>query len=254
MTEAELNQGPFEPHYPFPWKIGISLLADALLLRNRSFKNDAINCIQTLEPPPKIFYSQNLPSLGPYLLVTNHYSRPGFGAWWIALGISAGVPMDIHWMMTSGWTHLGIFEPLSRWLLPRFAQVYGFTATPPMPPDPRDAAARTRAVLQVLRVARKSGAVIGLAPEGRDHPSGVLGLPPSGSGRFIWQLMKYCKRIVPVGVYEDGERLCLSIGPAFELGVLPERTPEGLDGWVSKIVMTALARQLPKKLHGVYGK
>jgi hypothetical protein len=79
-------------------------------------------------------------------LTINHYARPGFHAWWLALALSAVVPTDVHWIMTAAWTYSDGFRartvtPLSRWLFGRIAQVYGFTSMPPMPPDPKDVVA-----------------------------------------------------------------------------------------------------------------
>ena len=249
-----MNQGSIPPYYPFPWRIGFALLKDALLGRSRTFRADALGSLRVLEFPPKILQSQYIPETGPALVVTNHYSRPGFAAWWIALAISAAMPVEVHWLMTSAWTHLGPLAPASRWLFPRLARVYGFTPTPPMPPDPAEVADRAQAVRQVLRVARNPGAVIGLAPEGRDQPAGVLGAPPAGSGRFIRQLAKNCHPILPVGVYEDQDGLCLRFGPPFELARLASPIPLEVDGDTSRQVMVAIARQLPERLRGVYGQ
>ncbi len=245
---------PLHLQYPFPWKIGLLLLWDALLLRQRDFQNDSSKIIQLLNPPPKIFGIEYIPTSGPALLATNHYSRPGFPAWWIALSISAAVPLEIHWVMTAGWTHLAGLESLPRWLFPHVARVYGFTTTPPMPPDPRDAEMRAQAVRRVLRVARAPGAVIGLAPEDRDHPGGVLAPPPPGAGRFIGKLVSHCQRIVPIGVYEGEECLCVNFGPPFQLDI-----PQGIlaaqrDQIISKQVMRSIAQQLPPALRGEYGQ
>lgn len=151
--------------YPFLWRTSLLLLRDALLQRQRSFRSDAIACVDLLPFTPKISNPENIPKSGPCLLVMNHYARPGFPAWWIALGISAAVPFEIHWMMTAAWTHMGPLEPVTRWLFPRLAGVYGFTTTPPMPPDPTEVEARARAVRQVLGYARGTQSpVIGLAP------------------------------------------------------------------------------------------
>lgn len=247
-----MYQGTTPLRYPLPWRIGLALLTDALLGRSRPFRADALRSLQILESPPNILQPQNIPAQGPALVVTNHYSRPGFRSCWIALSISAAIPVDIHWMMTSGWTHAGILGPATRWLFPRLARVYGFTPTPPMPPNPAEVSARAQAVRQVLRAVRKPGTVIGLAPEGRDHPGGILGTPPSGSGRFINQLAKTCRFILPVGVYEDADGLCLHFGPPFELAAGVGRSAAEVDAHTSRQVMVAIARQLPKRLRGAY--
>ncbi len=239
--------------YPFPWKVGLLLLRDALLLRQRDFRADNLEIVKLLDPPPYILGEEHIPIQGPALLVSNHYSRSGFPAWWIAIGISACVPLDIHWQMTAGWTHIRGLEILSRWLFPRVAQVYGITATPPMPPKPEETEARARAVRQVLSYARQTPApVMGLAPEGRDHPGGILVPPPPGAGRFIEKLVAYCQRIVPIGVYEDREHLCVSFGPAFDLEIPSGATADQRDQTVSNQVMRAIAGQLPPPLRGEY--
>jgi len=242
------------PHYPFPWKNGLLILRDALLLRERDFRSDNLEIIKLLDPQPKILGIEHIPNCGPALLVTNHYSRPGFPAWWIAIGITASVPVDIHWLMTAGWTHLKGLETITRWLFPRVALVYDITATPPMPPKPSEMEARARAVRQVIRYARIDPApVIGLAPEGRDHPGGILAPPPQGAGRFIGKLASHCKRIIPIGVYEDVECLCVSFGPPFQLDIPQELSADQRDLTVSNQVIRAIANQLPPALRGRYG-
>jgi hypothetical protein len=247
-----LHQGSIPPRYPFPWRIGLALIADALLGRSRSFRADALRSLQLLKSPPNLYQTHHIPARGPFLAVTNHYSRPGFAAWWIALAISAVLPVESHWLMTSAWNHLGPLSPASRWLFPRLARVYGFTPTPPMPPDPAETPARAQAVRQVLRVARQPGAVIALAPEGRDQPDGILGTPPPGSGRFIRQLAKSCHPILPIGFYEDRNGPCLHFGATFELAPTGSGSQAAQDEDAGRQVMIAIARQLPKRLRGAY--
>jgi hypothetical protein len=182
----------------------------------------------------------------------NHYSRPGFDAWWIALGISAVVPAEIHWMMTNAWTHAGVLEPITGWLFPRLGRVYGFTTTPPMPPDPHDLKARAQAVRRVLTIASSPDALIGLAPEGVDQPEGILGPPPPGAGRFIHQLSKRCQRIIPIGVYDDADNFFLSFGPPYHLKIAARSTPAERDRHGIQQVMMQIASQLPPRLRGEY--
>jgi hypothetical protein len=230
------------------------LLRDAILRRPRSFRADALTCISLLTSPPDIKNPENIPAVGPWLLVTNHYSRPGFPAWWIALGISAAVPDEIHWLMTAAWTHLGPLAPITQWLFPHFAKVYNFTTTPPMPPTPWEMEARAHAVRRVLRYARTTPSpVIGIAPEGRDNLNGELGKPPSGVGRFIEKLMPHCQRIVPSGVYENKEKLCINFGQAFQLETHTDFSVEQRDLIASEQVMRAIAQQLPSRMRGAYG-
>jgi 1-acyl-sn-glycerol-3-phosphate acyltransferase len=240
------------PRDPLPWRIAFPLFSDALRAGSRAFQTDARNCIALLSPPLQILNPQHIPLHGPALLVTNHYSRPGFQAWWIALAISAAVPVEVHWMITDAWTFLGPLTPLSHWILTRIARVYGFTSTPPMPPTEKDVEARARAVRRVIEVAREPEAVIALAPEGRDYPKGILGPLPSGVGRFIEKLATHCQPILPIGVYENDESLCLSFGPPIVLPTSSKTTAQVQDQIVGWQVMSAIAQQLPPHLRGGY--
>jgi hypothetical protein len=240
---------------PFPWLVGGKVLWDAVRLRPRSFQQDAIKCIDLLSPPPKYIDVENITHSDPGLFVVNHYSRPGFGAWWIGIGLGAVLPEKTHWMMTSGWTHTGVLNPATRWLFPRLAEIYSFTPTPPMPPTPSEIGGRAKAVRMMLRTAKETDHHIVIAPEGRDHPMGILGEPPPGIGRFLIQLTKYRERIIPVGVYEDveeGHTLSFRFGPAFHLDIPKELTSKGRDQLASKRVMKAIAQQLPTRLRGAY--
>jgi 1-acyl-sn-glycerol-3-phosphate acyltransferase len=242
------------PKYPLLWRLALSLLLDSLSPQpqRRPFSADARAAVQLLDPPLAVYQPENIPVAAPYLLLTNHYSRPGFQAWWIPLAISAVTPLELHWMMTEALTYLGAFMPVSRWVLRRVARLYGFTAAPPMPPHPRDVTGRARAVRQVLEIARSPGAAIALAPEGRDLPGGVLGPLPPGAGRFIENLAARCQQIIPVGVFEAQNRLCLRFGPAFELTLPPGLSAAERDQQAGQIVLHAIARQLPPALRGAY--
>jgi hypothetical protein len=108
----------------------------------------------------------------------------------------------------------------------------------------------------LLGTAKVTDQHIVIAPEGRDHPMGILGKPPSGVGRFLIQLTKYRKRIIPVGVYEDAEEgyaLCFRFGQAFQLDIPKDLTSQDRDQLASMQGMRAIAQQLPARLRGEYG-
>jgi len=211
-----------------------------------------------LWPRIKVFGEGNIPAEGPCLLTPNHYSNPGFPAWWIALSISAVVPGPIHWVITAAWTFGGkpYARPLvhlTRWLFWKFAQVYGFTTMPPMPPDPGEVLARARAVHKILYYARRTPEpVIALAPEGMDTHGGSLGAPPPGAGRFISLLVPYCQKIIPIGVYEEGESLCVRFGQPYHPASSGDHHHRDCDLSVAQVVMQAIADQLPPELRGGY--
>jgi hypothetical protein len=247
------------PRYCFPCRLVGGILWAALAQRRRSFARDARVAVTGLCPSLEVLGGERVPPRGPCLVTCNHYSRPGFDAWWLALAITAalaahrapGADPEVRWVMTAAWTFPGsgwrhrVLTPLTRWAFDRVARVYGFVTMPPMPPDPQEVEARALAVLRTVRLARRAaqaGGMVGLAPEGQDV-SGGLGQPPKGAGEFIALLVRAGLPVLPVGVAELEGRLRVSFGPLF----LPELPPDrgGRDRAVARQVMAAIARQLP---------
>ncbi|HEY71227.1 MAG TPA: hypothetical protein G4O08_11655 [Anaerolineae bacterium] len=235
----------------------LSIIASVLLGRRRSFASDSAAMVARLHPP--LHVEGSIPDLSgaASLVIVNHYYRPGFEAWWIPLSISSMIQSEIHWTMTSTWRFED--QPYLRWLSPllkklfrRIAAVYGFTNMPPMPPSIEETEQRARAVRQVLRhVVTQPEAIIGMAPEGHDSPDGRLIVPPSGVGRFVCHLAKHEMRLLPMGVYESGGRLCLHIGTPMALPLL-QGTPVERDREMRDLLMKAIAECLPAHLRGAY--
>ncbi len=254
------------PVYPFPWRLVIRLLWS--VLRNvpcsRHFGTDARACVAALRPPLRVYGQEHIPTHGPCLLTINHYSRPtlegaaSFRAWWLALGVSAVVPAEVHWVVTEAWTYpdplrAHLITPATRWLFRRVARVYGFTSMPPMPPDPRDVVARAVAVRHLLTYAQTAPApLIGLAPEGGDAPGGVLQAPPSGVGRLLLHLARMGLSIVPIGGFEAAGAFCLRFGPAYRLETPAVASPAERDRIAGTLVMRHIAAQLPAHLRGEF--
>lgn len=227
----------------------------ALQRRPRSFRHDASLLVNRLSPPLRVEGETPDVRTGSWLVVVNHYTRPGFRAWWIPMAISATLPREICWVTTSALTfpdrfRAATFTPASRWFLHHVAGLYGFVPMPPMPPRPFETEARARAVRRALHRALEAETLMGLAPEGGDTPGGVLTPPPSGSGRFLWHLARRGLRLLPVGAFEDEGRLCLRFGQPFKMTAA---RPEPIDDNASRLVMSAIATCLPERLRGPYG-
>lgn len=250
------------PRYSLPktliLALGLTLAGTVSGQSRRSFRQDAQMCIARLQPPLRILGTENIPTRGPCLLTMNHYARPGFHAWWIALAVSAAVPVDIHWVMTAAWTYRDplrshVLTPISHIVFHRLASIYDFTPMPPMPPDPRDTVARTVAVRKVLAYAKEvPNPVIALAPEGADSPGGALELPPAGVGRFMSLLAHGGFDIVPVGVYEEHGEFYLNFGPTFQPSHLTGTSNEERDLTVRTEIMRHIACELPSRLRGAF--
>ncbi len=244
--------------YAVPLPLVVRLALAVLCRQRRSFRADARACIAALPSPLQVEGREHVPAAGPCVLTVNHYTRPGFGAWWLALAISSVVPAEVHWTMASAWTYpdwlrAHTLTPAMRWLLGRLAHVYGFTTMPPMPPSPAEVAERAQAVRRVLTWARQTPQpVLGLAPEGQDTPGSALQWPAPGSGRFILQLAQLGLCMVPVGMYEAEGRLCLRFGPAYALCLPPGLAPAERDRQAAGQVMRQIAAVLPASLRGAF--
>ncbi len=246
------------PRYSYPPRVIWALVRDAVLLRHRSFRSDALACVARLRPPLRLLGPEHIPSAGCFVVTPNHYYRRGFASQWTALAISASLPADVHWIMTGELTFPGSWiaplgRPLSRFVLGRVSRVYDFTPMPPMPPRPREAGARAAAVRSVLhRAAHARDLVIGLAPEGGDQPAGRLSMPPSGVGRFCLLLAASGLRFLPVAVYEADGALTLRFGHPYELSLPGLDEAPGRDQFAASILMSHIAPLLPPELRGPF--
>jgi 1-acyl-sn-glycerol-3-phosphate acyltransferase len=232
-------------------------MLDAILARRRSFHADAVVCIGRLSPALKVYGRENIPKCGPCVVTVNHYFRPGFRAEWLALGIAACIPVDMHWVMTGELTYPGrwfapVGRPISKIMLSRIARTYGFTTMPPMPPREKDVEARARSVLHVLDVMRQGNVVLGLAPEGSDQPGGRLSMPAPGAGRFGLLLANLGAEFIPVGAYEASGEFCLNFGRAYRLRIPPRLPAEEKDCFAARTMMGKIAPLLPAYLRGEF--
>lgn len=246
------------PKYSYPPGLFARVARDIVLLRTRDFHKDAQACIANLQLPLQVLGQQNIPGHGPCVLTINHYHRPGFGAQWLALAVSAIIPVHVHWVITGEFMDWGrslgpIGSIASRILLKRIAYIYNFTTMPPMPPRPNDVerrAASVRAVLAYVRAAKDP--VLGLAPEGYDYPLGILSRPARGVGRLGLLLSKSGMRFIPVGAYEADGMFHLHFGERYELKVSGHLSAEEKDQHAIQLIIKRIACLLPLHLRGEF--
>jgi 1-acyl-sn-glycerol-3-phosphate acyltransferase len=244
--------------YPLPWKLGFQLAKAVLFRRRRDFGADALRVWKNFPVPVEINGTENLPHNEPYLLTVNHYTRPGFEAWWWAFALTALARQPVHWVITAAWTFPGNFwggliSPLTWPLFREIARVYRFIPMPPMPPRQHEIARRAQAVRQALSLARRDpAAILGLAPEGRDSPNQSLQPPPPGAGRFIALIAQTGRPVLPAGVHESQGKLVIKIGEAYLLDWDPNLSPEARDQVITETVMTRIGSLLPEQLRGPY--
>jgi hypothetical protein len=238
-----------------------------LLGRRRSFAADAQRLVEGMTPRPRVEDAHRIPPAGAFIVVTNHYYKPGYIAWWGVALIAAAIAQARHaddevvWTMTNRWTYPDwlrshVLTPLSYQVFTRLARMWGFVSMPPMPPQPQYVPEGARAARQLLALgASATGGKpsIGIVPEGHDSPDGSLVEPPVGTGRLLLHLAEHGLPLLPVGVAEVDGVLTACFGPLFELQVARGRDRKGVDRLASTQVMTAIGALLPHELRGRYG-
>ncbi len=245
-------------HYRIDPSFFLPFLLSAISGSKRSFQKDAVQLASEMGIPLLVTGGEFIPRAGPGLVVFNHYSRDGLSILFPVAGLTSTIPAEMHWIMTGEWTFPGnpLRRPLravSKWVFKRITRVYGFTLTPPMPPDPADALTRTESVRRVFQhIKDNPSTLVALAPEGRDFPGGVLGELPPGAGKFMLELSRRLGRIRPVGIYEEGGSLQINFGPPFDLGSIINSGSGSFDEKACRIVMEHIAALLPDRLAGPY--
>jgi hypothetical protein len=117
-----------------------------------------------------------------------------------------------------------------------------------MAPPYAPASARAASIRAVAE-AVKAGQVVGLMPEGDVGPTPELLEAREGVGAFLLLLRA---PIVPIGLYEEDDRLVAQVGRPFELQPPPEVEKGTRDRWARDQVMCAVRDLLPPPLWGVY--
>ena len=228
-----------------------------LIGRRRNFHRDALALVSTIQPPMIVRGTFPPDSDQGYIVLVNHYWRPGFRSMWIGITISSLISSPVRWVMTSAWIYPDFLRsititPLSRWFLKKIAECYGFTLMPPMPPRPEDIQVRAIAVRSLQSYIRSTlRPIIVIAPEGADNQSGDLGIPPNGVGRLLYLLLEHGLSLLPCGLYENNGHLHLHIGEPFKPSI--EGIPrQERDQILVSITMRAIAGCLPQHLRGPY--
>ena len=244
---------PSFPTYHFPFKLSTEILLSFIKQEERKITDDAKKAIQCISPPIKIIDKENIPSRGPAIITSNHYSRKGFFIAWAALGIAACLEENQIWLMTSAWTKRtrGIDQlrtALTKYIFKRLANMYGFVTTPPLPLIAEELPERAESVRKLIRILRENPEkIFCIAPEGQDFKNRALGLPPQGTGKLIHQIQGKEGCIVPVGIWEENGSLILKFGKSYVIEEFNDK--QDIDRFVSKTVMGKISEQTPARLH-----
>jgi hypothetical protein len=244
------------PKYSYPPARFVHAAWDLLIASRRDLQEDAKACIQYMQAELKVLGKENIPQQGGCALTINHFHRPGLGAQWIALAVTALVPLKMRWavtgeLMCQGKWYRAMGSRASRVFLRRLAYLYNLLTMPPMPPRPQDVETRAKSVRAVLRYVRQEqDPVLGISPEGHNPPNGALTHPAPGFGRFALLLSKAGMRFIPAAGYEVDGVFHLHFGKGYDLCVRSDLSVDERDDHASRIVMENLACLLPLHLRG----
>ena len=248
-----INYG-FSPGFVLRW------LATTALGRRRDAGQDGEREFARYRPAPRAIDGDRIPREGPFIVVVNHYERPGLRMWWTAwhICVLAGRRRPgpgIRWMITNRFAGYRLFgvtvvpEASIRWFLSIVARTYEL-----LPVDREAIGPRAPMLRHAYRILHSEGRPLGIAPEGANAPGQTTALGPAvpGSGEVIAWLSHGEIPILPVGVYDDEDgRLTARFGEPFTL-LRRQGGGERDAGAPTERVMLAIAELLPVELRGVY--
>jgi len=241
--------------YEFPRPELASLGVHLLFGWRRSLLRDCQTFLRTNPYPRRVEGIDHVPAAPPFVLVTNHYSRPGLRSYHCGVVVTGLIAQTrpavphIRWVITSEWfgRRLGpvpIPPSLYRWTFRRAARVYGLAM---MPRRAGEVVARAAVLRDIVRALQREA--VGLMPEAGG--SGTLRRPLEGSGLFVHSLARRGVPVIPVGLWDDGDTLVISFGPPLALDPAGEDRLEQ-DRAASEQMMVAIGRLLPERQWGVY--
>ena len=244
--------------YPLRFSLILRFVWATLWGRRRDLPADIAAALAAVRPPPQVRNDHHVPAEGPFVLVLNHYERPGLKVFWSGCVASHAVAQRrprhkaVRWLMTSEWynVRLGpIPVPVlvSRLFFRRLGRAYGLVI---IPRAAERGVGRAAALRTILNIARGSDEPIGLFPEAVG--TGRLIQPPQGLGSFLLLLSSHGLPILPAGAFEEDGRLTVSFGAPFHIEVPRGASRAEKERLASQQVMVAIGRLLPEELWGVY--
>ena len=262
-----MNRPPPAPQsYRLPPAYLLAMLVSMLTGRRRSFSADGRRLLTRLSIPPRVVGDEHVPARGAFIVVANHYQRPGLWVAWDALLISMAIAPrrlespEVCWAMAGEWRDRLVGPvpwpaPFLRWLFGRIASTYGHVAVPAPSFMSAGRAHAARSMLRTLRPpsGRAAPIPLGLFPEGRNSPDHSLQRPDRSIGRLLLHLCGGDIPVLPAAVREIDGALTVTLGPPVSLRSFEAAGDEAADAALDK-VMLAVACLLPPSMRGAYGE
>jgi hypothetical protein len=208
---------PSEPiRYPVPWDLVRGLTPHLVHGTQRNIVDFTAQVVNRMDPPPLIEGLEHLPDDPRFVLLANHYQRPGLWILHTASVLTQALVRrygeadpPVRWLVTANWPplRLGPWRIASPgdWLLPRVAAVLQCY---PVSFAGQNPAFTAQSIRRILKDARTGRTAIGIFPEGVAGSAGKLTAPLPGVDRL---LMRLGRPLVPCGVSEAG-RLVVRFG------------------------------------------
>jgi 1-acyl-sn-glycerol-3-phosphate acyltransferase len=247
----------YGPPYRPSWETLVRGIVHIARGRRRSLGRDAAYAVANMPCPPLVRGADLVPEDGRFTIVANHYERPGLWMAWPALALCHVIwertGKDLHWVAIEEWESFSLFgvpvpSDAIRRVFQRAFNTYGIIA---MPPPTAPMAARASAMRVTARQVRE-GEIVGIMPEGDVGPTPELLPAREGVGAFLHMLELAGGRMLPVGIFEENDRLVLRMGDPYSLDVPRGMPREEADRYVRDRVMTTIRDLLPPPLQGAY--
>jgi hypothetical protein len=255
---------PTPPAYRFPPSFVGRWLATSALGRRRHLGADGARLLGEREPAPAVIGAEHVPEDGAFIVVMNHYERPGIRVWWPAMLVSSAVRAQradeaaVRWLVANRFRRyrLGpvqVPDGLVAWFLGRIARAYELVL---VERNEWGEGARSGAFRKATRLLQE-GQSIGVTPEAAVGSGRELRTAWRNAGIALAWLSRGETPLLPVAVFEEVEagstRLVAHFGAPFVLvwpGLRQARTARDEMG---DRVMGELAALLPEELRGAYG-
>jgi len=224
----------------------------------RSLAKDTTDFVMSgLPAAPIVRGEDNIPERGPFIVVGNHYERPGLWMAWPALMTSEVIRrrtgQDVRWVAIEEWESFSVLgiqitSRMIRYVFERTFRTYGLLAMSPPTAPPNARAQSMRLAAHAIR----SGEVIGIMPEGTVGATPELLEAREGVGAFLMFLSSPKAPLLPVGLYEEDGRLVVQFGEPLHQSLPSSLAKAERDHWMRDVVMLAIRNLIPGALWGAY--